>query len=653
MTTQKGWWMQAIWDALRGRPPKFTCTVHDFCEHPMLVWSIAKSADAEAMQMFSIASSTTLRAARSVAFLDVGGGHLDAASASGGWRGLEWPVARVRLPGTKSQRQSEIQRKRWLTDGIGQLRVLKSEGAAEKAESAELCAICQTPSLVRCLRALAGSKAMWLFCAASSMTTCAARSTAFLDGDAFLYSNVVGRRWQRQTSAVVGATVTLVDACQIPEVVLLIASAIGIGSLLKFSVLGSVYFSATWSTAFMDGGISDIVSTKMLDQSAAVSARLYEGLDRFSALGRLVSRLLWRQPMLKTSQVLLPMPSQLLFEISDLMLRLGQAAGAVTVRQLSVASRHCNQVIHSNTRAIHTADSDLIYVCGRSWGSKELSWQDLCISPRTGQWEQLPPMLQPRAGYSVASVGGKLYAIGGMDSWSMTDKRWSLNGPCRAECFDPISRKWSFTSALHRPCTHAAVATAGGCIYLFGGLCLGRALSQAERFDPQQGGHSWEHLLDMPTARFECAAVSLAGHLHVVGGATKTGVALATVESFDPKTGFWTVLPQMQRARFGCAVAAVGGRVYVFGGCGVGSALAEVEVFDPQHCHWESAPPMPVARNHCGAASSGGKIFILGGNDNSNEVSTMDVYIPETRLWLTAGMMPMSKGTCNAVRGSL
>jgi len=223
-----------------------------------------------------------------------------------------------------------------------------------------------------------------------------------------------------------------------------------------------------------------------------------------------------------------------------------KAAGAVASRELSAASLRVARSLHDATQDDYGVDAGIIYVCGRGWGSEELA-QVQRFGLNSDTWESLPPMCLPRVACAMASVGGKLYIMGGVDTWRLNagflaGTAQAVNDPCQAECFDPVSGTWELLPAVNRPRTHATAATAGGSIYLFGGLSLGNVLNSVERFDPQQCGGTWETLDNMPTARFECASTSFGNRLYVLGGADLKGEALAAAESFDPKTGHWTIL---------------------------------------------------------------------------------------------------------------
>jgi len=286
-----------------------------------------------------------------------------------------------------------------------------------------------------------------------------------------------------------------------------------------------------------------------------------------------------------------------------------------------------------------------IYVCSGSCGAPAESVD--CFDPSSSSWEgrrEVPRMRVPRRACAVASTGGQLYVMGGVDVGTPLEDAGN-----RPERLDLATGSWTLLPPMGRQYTHAAAAAAGGMVYVFGGLSCGSVLDQAHRFDPVH--NVWECLEPMPTPRFECAAATARGELFVVGGANVCGDPLAAAECFSPATGRWQALPPLASPRFGCAAASVRGIVYIIGGHGFWESLSEVECFDPASGgSWRWLPPMPVPRNRCGAAAAGGRIYVFGGNSQGADAHTVDCFDPEAGEWLAAvpGLLGGRGGHCMA-----
>lgn len=83
--------------------------------------------------------------------------------------------------------------------------------------------------------------------------------------------------------------------------------------------------------------------------------------------------------------------------------------------------------------------------------------------------------------------------------------------------------------------------------------------------------------------------------------------------------------------RFGCAAVSIAGHVFVVGGHGAQSTMAETEFYNPAVGTWHSLPPMPVPRHRCGAVAAGDKIYVFGGSSSGQEVLAVETFVP--RRW--------------------
>jgi non-specific serine/threonine protein kinase len=174
---------------------------------------------------------------------------------------------------------------------------------------------------------------------------------------------------------------------------------------------------------------------------------------------------------------------------------------------------------------------------------------------RSGQWVELPNLLQPRAAGAAAVVGDNIVVVGGQDA----------NGKLIAttEIFD--GTRWRSAAPIPTPREHLAAASDGSYLYAVGGRALSadQITAALERYDPS--ANRWEQLPAMPTARGSLGAAIVDNRLIVVGGEQPISVN-DTVEAFDIITKTWTELPPLHTARHGLGVAAVGTSIYALNG---------------------------------------------------------------------------------------
>ncbi|CAG2183903.1 unnamed protein product, partial [Oppiella nova] len=73
------------------------------------------------------------------------------------------------------------------------------------------------------------------------------------------------------------------------------------------------------------------------------------------------------------------------------------------------------------------------------------------------------------------------------------------------------------------------------------------------------------------------------GLIYAVGGLTKNGDSLSTVEVYNPQTSHWKMAEAMTMLRSRVGVAVMASKLYAIGGYNGSERLSTVEVFDPKN----------------------------------------------------------------------
>lgn len=123
------------------------------------------------------------------------------------------------------------------------------------------------------------------------------------------------------------------------------------------------------------------------------------------------------------------------------------------------------------------------------------------------------------------------------------------------------------------------------------------------------------------------------GHIFAVGGLTKAGDSLSTVEVFDPLVGRWQMAEAMSMLRSRVGVAVMKNRLYAFGGYNGSERLSTVEEFDPVKRVWNKVSPMCFKRSAVGAAALNDKLYVCGGYDGVSSLNTVECYEPDKDQW--------------------
>ena len=155
-----------------------------------------------------------------------------------------------------------------------------------------------------------------------------------------------------------------------------------------------------------------------------------------------------------------------------------------------------------------------------------------------------------------------------------------------AAVFEPASRKWRVIAAMPHARNHAASATDGTRLFVFGGRGPGSGDSNvvANGFDDVQiydpATNSWTTSGSTPSAprRLPIArggtgkAVFLNGEFWVIGGETSSGTGAtksntySRVDIYDPRSNRWRTGAPLPTARHGIFPVLAEGRILVAGG---------------------------------------------------------------------------------------
>lgn len=104
-------------------------------------------------------------------------------------------------------------------------------------------------------------------------------------------------------------------------------------------------------------------------------------------------------------------------------------------------------------------------------------------------------------------------------------------------------------------------------------------------------------LLQSFRTRPRCSS-DVQGLIYAVGGLTKNGDSLSTVEVYDPQQGRWRMAEAMTMLRSRVGVAVMDLKLYAIGGYNGSERLSTVEVFDPEKKTWTKVAPMNCKRRY-------------------------------------------------------
>ncbi|HEX5609724.1 MAG TPA: kelch repeat-containing protein [Solirubrobacterales bacterium] len=228
--------------------------------------------------------------------------------------------------------------------------------------------------------------------------------------------------------------------------------------------------------------------------------------------------------------------------------------------QLPVGLNHSPSAVH---------DGKLYLAGGFLEGEAETN-RFFQFDPAKNQWSELPPMKQARGGGGAVVIGDKLYVVdGGAQPYNVDVAK--APKPVM-EVFDFKTRTWSPATPPPLGVHHVGVALLDGKIYMAGGrLVEEQSSDEFVRYDPATD--RWTRLPDLPLGpTSSLVAVAADGKIVVLGGDDEAGWedgggwVTPTAWAFDPHTGRWKRLPDMDVERHAFAAATDDGRIYAIGG---------------------------------------------------------------------------------------
>lgn len=281
-------------------------------------------------------------------------------------------------------------------------------------------------------------------------------------------------------------------------------------------------------------------------------------------------------------------------------------------------------------------------------------------SPRTGHWTETGSLHTSRAAQMTALLDdGKVLVAGGENEGG------AINS---AELYDPTTGTWSVTGSMNEARSDGTatlladgrVLVAGGAHGAFPNLVISKT---AEIYNPESG--TWTSAESMHVARVDATATVIRGAgarehsegdaqsrgarlILVAGGADANGIATATAEIYNARTGHWTLTGSMKEARSDGVAALLPDedKVLVAGGAPngfeVGPYKSSAELYDIDSGTWSTTGSMANARNEAESAIllDNGLVFVSGGHFAPNmQGDTAELYNPESGTWSSAGTL--------------
>lgn len=269
-------------------------------------------------------------------------------------------------------------------------------------------------------------------------------------------------------------------------------------------------------------------------------------------------------------------------------------------------------------------------------------------------WKQKAPMHEARSGLGVATVNGKIYAIGGStESGFIPNAHGSQvydiksNDVGANEEYDPATNTWTYRASMPTPRLAFGIAVYNNKIYCIGGQSNHTYTGANEVYDPAT--NTWETKTPMPTARSWVAANVVNGKIFVMSGYTPISSSLNEV--YDPKTDTWETMapsPEVPILDYSLASCVFDNKIYLMGGLSSDQEHNLNQIYDPKTNTWSIGAYSPSSIEGGAAATSTGafapkRIYLIGPSahlSHDNSFYSNRDYNPKTDHWAAAAEMP-------------
>jgi N-acetylneuraminic acid mutarotase len=262
-------------------------------------------------------------------------------------------------------------------------------------------------------------------------------------------------------------------------------------------------------------------------------------------------------------------------------------------------------------------------------------------------WTQKAPMNEARGLLGVATVNGKIYAIGGDQGTyygyvALGGSVGNFSGT--NEEYDPSLDQWTFKAPMPTPRCNFDIAVYENKIYCIGGM--GRNASSSELkganevYDPAT--NTWETKSPMPTPRYQMQAHVVNGKIYLIGGSYPSMSLKYNInEVYDPETDTWTTAAPMPTGVGSYASAVVGNKIYVLEGTpsyNIAIFYNQTQIYDTEKNQWSIGTPYSKSWYKASAGATTGayapvRIYVF------DEAATY-IYDPQNDTWAEGAAIP-------------
>ncbi len=306
-------------------------------------------------------------------------------------------------------------------------------------------------------------------------------------------------------------------------------------------------------------------------------------------------------------------------------------------------------------RSDHTATllagGEVLVAGGFNFASQaEISGAEL-YNPTNELWTATASLLTARGDHTATLLpSGQVLVAGGHDTNGVLTS---------AELYDRRTATWAATAPLNGArAFHTATLLSNGQVLVAAGYDGSSALSSAELYDP--ASETWTPTGDLNVARENHTATLLPNSQVLVAGGddgASPPFALASAELYDPVSGSWASVGDLQTARWAhTATPLPAGGILIAGGYDLknpfNTILSGAEIYDPSARNWIPTADLNVARAwHTATLLPNGQVLLAGGSGpfpTFQDLMSSELYDPAAGSWSLTGELKTARSVHTA-----